>query len=158
MAAPTDKAAPPAGRRVHITAKGGTLYPWMPGQSGNPGGWPKGFVRPSQAYAKVSTLPLADVRGLLRGKAPKGWATPVSSVYVLAAGQFLAAIGGKSEDGVHKANASSAIEIGDRTEGKVAQTHVVELHEAAKALAEKLGCTPEELLRDAAALAAGTTK
>lgn len=153
MVAPSDKAAPPAGRRAIKTKTGGTIYPWPPGQTGNPGGLPKGFIRTSQAYARVSILPLEDVRGLLRGKAPKGWETPLKSVYVLAAGQFLAAIGGESVEGVHKANASSAIEIGDRTEGKIAQRHILELEEVAKALAEKLGCTPQELLREAAELA-----
>lgn len=78
---------------------------------GNPGGFPKGFVPLSRAYAIVGTMPIADVKKLARGVRPKTWGKRKLTVpYVTAARMWLTG------------SAPTAEAIADRTEGKVKNT------------------------------------
>lgn len=124
---------PPERKRVP-QKHGGVLALIPKGVSGNPGGLPKGFVKPTAAYAACAGLSVEDLKLIRAGRAPKGWkwGSPVSSVYSMAAGQILAATGAEGIDGVPKANATSAMEIVDRLEGKVAQKHEFDIADVEK--------------------------
>ena len=93
---------------------GGTLQPYQPGKSGNPGGRPKGFVTLSDAYAYVNTLPIETVRHLAEQHTfPAKWDKPKSFSYIAAARAWLE-LAGKPLPGL-------LAELADRTEGKVPQ-------------------------------------
>ncbi|MFA6031161.1 MAG: hypothetical protein WC969_14995 [Elusimicrobiota bacterium] len=88
------------------------LTDFPPGVSGNPGGFPKGFLPLSKAYAIVSKLELSEIEEVASGKKPKGWGKrPLLIAYVTAARMWLGAT-----------SVSAAAEIADRTEGKVKGT------------------------------------
>ena len=100
-----------------VSSRSGVAPPkehqFKPGQSGNPSGVPKGFIRLSQAYAIVSEFSLEDIQGIADGKAPKSWPKGRKLVmpYVAAARMWLG-----------QANVPASSEIADRTEGKVKHT------------------------------------
>lgn len=86
------------------------LTDFPPGVSGNPGGFPKGFVPLSRAYAIVSEFQLDEIVQMAAGQAPKRWGKrPLLIPYVTAAKMWLAG------------TPPAAGEIADRTEGKVKQ-------------------------------------
>jgi hypothetical protein len=98
QASPTSGVVPPVETR------------FQPGQSGNPGGFPKGFVPLSRAYAIVSEFQLSEIVQMATGKKPKRWGKrPLLIPYVTAARMWLAG------------TPPAAGEIADRTEGKVKQ-------------------------------------
>ncbi len=94
---------------------------FKPGQSGNPGGFPKGFIRLSQAYAIVSEYSLEEIKGMAEGKKPKSWPKDRKLVipYVTAARMWLAG------------TPPASSEIADRTEGKVKNTTEMQIGVAA---------------------------
>ena len=77
----------------------------------NPGGFPKGFVPLSRAYAIVAAMELSEVKQIAAGKKPKRWGkAPLRMTFVIAAQMCLAG------------TPPAAGEIADRTEGKVKNT------------------------------------
>ena len=86
------------------------LTPWLKGQSGNPGGRPRGFVGPAKAYSIVSQLTLAEVERLAKGKFPVAWERGRQSIYVQKAREMLEA---------HKR--ATPQEINGRLEGPIVQ-------------------------------------
>lgn len=95
--------------------RSGTVPPadtrFKPGQSGNPGGFPDGFVPLSRAYAILgSKYEPSEIKLIAQGKKPKSWGKrPLLIPYVTAAKMWLAG------------TPPAAGEIADRTEGKVKQ-------------------------------------
>ena len=86
------------------------LTPWRKGQSGNPGGRPKGYVGPTRAYQEVSQLTLAETERLARGKFPVGWTHGNQMIYVQKAREMMEA---------HKK--ATPQEINGRMEGPIVQ-------------------------------------
>lgn len=86
------------------------LTPWRKGQSGNPGGRPKGFVGPTRAYNEISQLSLKQVEQLAKGKFPVGWIHGNQMIYVQKAREMLEA---------HKK--ATPMEINGRMEGPIIQ-------------------------------------
>lgn len=99
---------------VRLTANGKPipkgLTPWRKGQSGNPGGRPKGFVGPTRAYNEVSQLSLKEVERLAQGKFPVGWKHGNQMIYCQKARELLEA---------HKK--ATPMEINGRMEGPIVQ-------------------------------------
>ena len=86
------------------------------------------LVSASQAYSEVMGLDPHTVQLLAEGKFPTGWKNPRVAAYMLAAGQFISAAKG-AETGPTSRTAPStpaAIEIANRTEGKVPDRLAVE--------------------------------
>lgn len=67
------------------------LTPWRKGQSGNPGGRPRGFIGPGMAYRAVSQLTYQETVRLAKGKFPVGWKHGHQVAYVRAAMETLSA-------------------------------------------------------------------
>lgn len=86
------------------------LTPWRKGQSGNPGGRPKGFVGPTRAYQEVSQLTLKETERLADGKFPVGWTHGNQMIYVQKAREMMEA---------HKR--ATPMEINGRMEGPIVQ-------------------------------------
>ena len=83
------------------------LRPFQPGQSGNPGGWPKGVPRISDAYARLIKLSPAELESF----------EPANVAELAALKQIRATI-----DGTAAIKALPSLqEITDRTEGKARQ-------------------------------------
>lgn len=92
------------GKRVHYPVQGGTLYPWVPGQSGNPSGRSAG-VRLSTWLQQALGMTMAELQ------APAGDDEPAGRV--AARRTVLAGTQG---------DVRAMQELGDRTEGKALQT------------------------------------
>ena len=67
------------------------LTPWKKGQSGNPGGRPKGEVTPALAYRAISQVSYAQCQGIAKGKFPPDWKHGRQMAYVRAAMETLSA-------------------------------------------------------------------
>lgn len=114
--------APETQARRERGGSGGTIPPvaarFQPGQSGNPGGFPKGFIPLSRALAILGTLPDEDVAQLAEGKRTKSWGKRKLPMSVVMAARLW-----QERDRL----ATVVAEIADRTEGKVKQTSEVTL-------------------------------
>ena len=86
------------------------LTPWRKGQSGNPGGRPKGEVGPTRAYREVSQLTLKQVEQLAKGRFPVGWTHGNQVIYVTKAREMLVAD-----------KRATPMEINGRLEGPIVQ-------------------------------------
>jgi hypothetical protein len=95
---------------------------WKPGESGNPSGSPKGFLRMSQALEIVAIQPISVIRRLARGVWPDEFLKADGEprvrclTYCLAARQYLNGL----RPGMDSTRAAEF--IADRTEGKATQT------------------------------------
>lgn len=90
------------------------LRPWKPGESGNPGGRPAGYVTFADAYRYVSTISREDAQILVSGAYPEKWIKGHSLQYMVAARVYL--------ETLDKAPAGLLTELADRSDGKVPQT------------------------------------
>lgn len=102
---------------------GGVIPPvasrFKPGQSGNPGGVPKGFIPLSRALAMLGALPDEDVAEIAEGKRPKRWGRKALPMSVVMAARLWQA----------RDRLSTVVaEIADRTEGKVKQVTETTIH------------------------------
>lgn len=95
-------------------------YRWKKGQCGNPGGIPKGHYPVSHAYNDMLAWDVAVVVELgkkgLEGNIPDEYRRKIKPAHLIAAARFACASDKKSLGGT-----AAAIEIADRTEGKVTQ-------------------------------------
>ena len=89
-------------------------YRFKPGQSGNPAGYPKGYVSFHDAYVRVAALPPETIDVLATGAFPDDWAHERSGRYQLAARAHLKAVA-ESQPGLLE-------HVADRSDGKVPQT------------------------------------
>ena len=102
------------GQGTALDPKRGLMPPWQPGQSGNPGGMPKGYVSFHDAYVRISTLPPGQIETIAEGGFPDGWRHARSVQYQVAARAYLKML---------KESTPALLDhVADRSDGKVPQT------------------------------------
>ena len=87
---------------------------FQPGQSGNPGGTPKGYVSFSAAYKTCGTLSDPDLELVSNGSFPANWTHPRSVQFQVAARAY--------QKMMRESPPALLSEVADRSDGKVPQT------------------------------------